>query len=393
MKRLTAMLLSLLMVLTLCVPAMATDYNYNYLALGDSIPHNMKNEYLPPNQDLRYPALVQASLTDVSATLTNLSKPGIRTAEMRILLEDDYEGDDFTENFLEGYARTVPVTKGLLMSSEWRTMYRDAIREADLISIELGNNDLMGNVFYMFSSGKLDLGSFTDLFSGGQLKLSSLAELLKLLNKVATVTTSLIKSIAKYELTFRENWDCIIRDIRKLNPTATIVVVGFYNPFNAYTEMLGNYANLLDLVGAPIDKLDNYVKSESPYRREYLYADISGISSTEDAFANSSDGSIAFHPGPIGHQYIAQQILNVLAANGQPCGHEAGAPKNNFRFFAFGYTGDTYCKHCGMLLDRGTFTSLTGKTFVLSKTIELDIYSSVVAKVTSAISNLLRLTR
>ena len=393
MKRITALLLSLLMVLTLCTTAFAKSSDYHYVALGDSVPHNMRDEYLPPNQDLRYPALVRESLPDVNATLTNLSKPGIRTAEMRILLEDNYEGDDFTENFLEGYASTVPVTKELLMSNEWRTMYRDAIREADLISIELGNNDLMGNISYLLSSGKLDFGFLADLFSDGQFKLSSPAELLKLLNKTTSIVTSLLKSIAGYELTFRENWDCIIRDIRKLNPATTIVVLGFYNPLNAYAEMLGDYAKLLDLVGAPIDKLDNYVKSESPYKNEYLYADISGISGVEDAFANSSDGNFAFHPGPIGHQYIAQQILNVLEANGQPCIHEAGTPEHYFQFFLLGYTGDTYCKHCGMLLSHGTFTSLSGKTFELPKTIESDIYSAVAVKVNNAISNLLRLTR
>ena len=417
MKRITALLLSLLMVLTLCVPAMAakkvtSPVDYSYVALGDSIPNIARVDTLPTQL---YPAVLATSLSaehpEIQCNVSNLSYKGWRTGELRYILDSSYAPDDFTKHMLQYYG-------GCTMDemSEFRTTYPAMIADADLISIELGSNDIFGNTLFNAGLGlfkgvdtTLLEGLLDKLLSAGDL-LTTLrdrdiptnpAELAELISALANLSPlnvdadmidallagdldldahavatllptlfSLLSIISDIEMNFRENWDSIIRNIRKINPTATIVAVSLYLP-----PKIGDIEIASVLISPLIKKMNRYIREGSPYSHEYVYVDVTGV-----PMWDNQDGS---HPGPNGHMYMALQIQAELKKNKQPCLHARTTTRHALHtpIFQYGYSGDTYCRDCGMLLHRGTVKNLIGDPIQIPRNIGLDTYAHVATMV------------
>ena len=114
----------------------STPY-HSYVSLGDSIPAG-RGEF--PQQTMRgftriegiYPTLVADAL---GADFTPLAYCGFRTNEIRWMLDDNYEGD---EDLFRG--SQVPLVEPL--RSQMRPVFKEAIKNADIITLNIGSNDL-----------------------------------------------------------------------------------------------------------------------------------------------------------------------------------------------------------------------------------------------------------
>ena len=352
MKRIVSLVLCLLLLFTLCVPATAEEdepiEKKKYVALGDSITAMLNMDYATDN---RYPELLAAKN---DWDMQSFSHNGWRSNEIRIMLEDDYEADTFDKLFLLIYGGST-----LQDLQNYREDLRTAIQNADVITLSIGSNDLMGNLIF-------------DIL--GHVLIPQGAGVTPLKDMVSATVSSIVSSGNDYihtllaaEKTFRINWNHIIHDIRALNPNATIVVFGLYNPFGSVNSEITLPDSILSVVNPFMDSISDYMRYGSPYSREYLFTDISGID-----LSGSPD---CIHPGPTGHSYIAQQIMTTI---NDSCKHEN--VKTLFASHPFlllpGYTGDVVCADCHELLQHGSLITFTGRHISLPKTIDIDIFMS-----------------
>ena len=368
MKRFTALLLSFLMVLTLCVTTLATGKSCEYVAFGDSITSMIVtvDGVSTDFSSIAYPASTAAKM---GWSVRNLGATGWRTNELRFILEDDYTGDAFLKEYLPTYS------KGRFHMDMLKTLrddYRKAIAEADVITLSFGSNDLMGNLDY-----DLSVIDFYSTMAG--LNSESVVEKVSSLMTFAKILSS---SLLKVELNFQENWDCIVRDIRQMNPDVTIIALGLYNLPSKGIAAYGIPESMYDLIRIPLGQIDKYIRT-SPYHGEYQYVDISEVT-----FEGSPDD---MHPGKVGHAYIADQII---AAYSKACKHEKTVTLFGFNppCLHVGYSGDTYCTNCHALVQRGEVTTLSGKTYQLPKHISREIFKAVTDTVSHSIVRIFSLS-
>ena len=75
----------------------------------------------------------------IGAEKTNsLSRSGMRSTELRMMLDENYKGDDYTELLV---STNLGMDMDAFLAS--RQQYVDSVKEADLITINIGSNDLM----------------------------------------------------------------------------------------------------------------------------------------------------------------------------------------------------------------------------------------------------------
>ena len=382
-KRVLAMLLALTMVFSLCmVSASATPkLGVKYMAIGDSITKMDDIPYADTNGITRYAKLVCDALEITGPAFYDGSHNGWRTDELRLILDksyaEEYQLDDVAMTFLPSWTGETSFAS----LTDLREEYCGKIAKAENITIELGSNDLLAMLAYNIYH-YIMMANPTDTYSQKVIaRTIKSAEKLDLPEAVLTMLGAVqsldmmrdfTKAVAKDTIPaiadFKENWDEIIKGIRKLNPDAKIVVLGVYNPAETMTKSMGammsgmgmdmdNMGSILKPIVEPImDSLNNYMQYASKQRLEYAFVDISGID-----LSDSPDGG---HPGTIGQKYIAEKIIAQLEDMPAYCSckHENTYTllKYPATYLTVGYTGDVYCKDCGELIQQGSVVFWTG---------------------------------
>lgn len=242
----------------------------HYVALGD----NITNGTALPDGTKTYVDLLGEALAmefnDVADLdkdiINNLAINGMRTEELLALVDPNYNGDAYTDAKFD-----IP---------SLREEYMNAISSAELITIEIGINNLVtypmtqallaynGQETYEMDWERY-FGSRTETLSKGKdtainliLKAvenadsklqdetgkSAYDECVTALNTVSTAVESLFYGILGYMV----NLDAAVEAIAEANPDATIVLVGFYNPLD-----------------------DTYVQIEKPIEIGEYYFDLS----------------------------------------------------------------------------------------------------------------------
>ena len=222
----------------------------HYVALGD----NITNGTALPDGTKTYVDLLGEALAmefnDVADLdkdiINNLAINGMRTEELLALVDPNYNGDAYTDAKFD-----IP---------SLREEYMNAISSAELITIEIGINNLVtypmtqallaynGQETYEMDWERY-FGSRTETLSKGKdtainliLKAvenadsklqdetgkSAYDECVTALNTVSTAVESLFYGILGYMV----NLDAAVEAIAEANPDATIVLVGFYNPLD-----------------------------------------------------------------------------------------------------------------------------------------------------------------
>lgn len=323
-KRLAAVLLSVLMIVFCFVPTFAATRHYDtYVVLGDSIAAG----YMLPGykfggkkvaawhvQEQSYPWHIARA---VGAKQTyQMAHGGYRTSDLRLLLDDSYRGD-----FING--RRLPSVKGSYevdqtALAKLKRDFRANIAKADLITMNIGSNDAT-QAFAVLN--ELVEDDISILQAQAQMGVDPLTNLGTTLRNVATLTGNsiMMARLAGLEAEalagFSTNFDAIVKAIRDLNPHAKLVVMGVYNPVEVASidTLLVNvqYGQLMNPV---LDFFNNYMQYQSPYTDKYTYVDMQNIETYIGIgqFDANPDILMDAHPTAKGHRQMADQVLAVL---------------------------------------------------------------------------------
>ena len=326
-RKILAMLLALVMV-AVCTATAAFAYNEKldvnkdgqvvYTVLGDSIPagwscagfvewsKEVANWPIVPGT---YPELVK---NQIGADKVNMDAHiGLRSTDLRYLLCDDYAGDiavGWRVPTTDKY-RTVDLP-GL---QKVRTEFQNDVKEADVITLGIGINDLT------IPSGILDnvqdenkdilmseLGSLTNLQTVWGDTLNNAYQLADNATYMAQVTTLLFGFYRNY----CSNLDAIVQRIYELNPTVKLYVIGYYNAAqDAYAK--GALPVDIGALVTPLIDLFNSHAANNAATYGYTYVKMEHIDTlfcdpTSAGYLNDN------HPTMEGHKQMADIISSAI---------------------------------------------------------------------------------
>ena len=295
-----------------------------YLCLGDSIaagygPYEGYPKCLGfERMDVAYHAIVADAVQ--CSTLYPLGRTGFRTQEIRYMLEQGYEGDEYLFQIANLKPEVV---------AEWKPVFEKAAKDADLITLNVGSNDVMNYAFLRATlAGRTtesdsELAKYiSDALTGaGDMGagIQKMIDAAKTAGMLPAVVSAFVSGLFEGYQHFRQNWDPMIRDIYDANPDVTLVVVGMYNPLK--NAKLTD-ASLLT-IGRAFDTLVNLMNltmQTSRYAQKYLYADVTQTEIFQlDALTNPNFSTTMIkrvHPTEEGHQFMATQIISLLPVQG-----------------------------------------------------------------------------
>lgn len=215
-----------------------------------------------------YPALLRNAISSsqFDVDLDQLAMAGMRTEELRYLLDDNYNGDSYLQENFKNLANK-------------RNDFRQSIAEADLITYGLGSVDF--GSFLIYVAGDVDnrcddaeiqalasadadniKGALREAINAEKAKINS--DIMSLAEKygydldalISSYTSSYVDGAAYVYYSFCKSYDETIRLIKELNPDADILVMGLRNMLGDISiELVTNsYGNVKFNIGSLYDQ-------------------------------------------------------------------------------------------------------------------------------------------
>lgn len=212
-----------------------------------------------------------------------LAMSSMRVEELRFLLDESYPGDSYTAWRFYGPGSQNWFGKAEGDLATLRTVYQNAIKEADVITLDMGINNF--GVYVSHQLGNKYGETLEDIdpalaakFNAAKAQVKQLAaqfspNAVAMLNQMDGMIDTLAYALAGFCVSF----DVVIEKIRELNPDATVVVVSIQNLLTGLSVELDGFDGALPLdkiFGAVINAANLYTASGSPYSDSYLYADV-----------------------------------------------------------------------------------------------------------------------
>jgi lysophospholipase L1-like esterase len=245
----------------------------NYIALGDSITAG----YLLPEGEQSFPEILSA---EHNYDLVNMAVVGMTSSE---LLEQLYTED-----------------------------YEDVIKAADLITVDIGSNDLLGP-FNRIISETFEVENTQDISSKIYEQYKN--HPVELAKKVAALglnlqnNTEINEAVTKYkQITF----PAIIGKIQEINPKAKIIAVNIYNPYSALD--FGGLLSIGKIAEKYISEMNTAFDLYEGYEVAdvYSYFDTIGITNTKFDITQKDGISFDPHPNKQGHMVIYTVINRII---------------------------------------------------------------------------------
>lgn len=320
----------------------------NYVLLGDSVASGYRDvmcdeddAYNKAYQETTY-CRVPGSYADVLTkaiiednTMTAFAGPGFRTVEIRYMLEDDFnEADEYM--FHPAQLNAV----GDAGSEEYRTAYKKAVAEADLITLGVGGNDwgaylgwVVADIFEKENVADEYMEKLQGILSNSTMGVDMIEDLVEVAHIAGALPELMetLPSALSYGLgNFYKNWDIMIQDIYDLNPDVTLMVLGMSD-----NSVKGKYFGYNGEEGEPISPdeatqsevvktivdfimtVGNTPMIEGEEKFGYIYVDTVGTTYVES------------HPDADGHVYIANKIIEALPSVDLPSDEGEETPDDN----------------------------------------------------------------
>ena len=278
-----------------------------------------------------YPALVEDMIS--ADTVHHFSRIGYRSDELRILLDNDYYGDDLTPTLLEFLGETYSVDIDGWIKN--RPAFQQAAADADIITLGIGSNDILMTVWFnaigMLYGENASLGTIMNAIGSvaqsTQDPTNMMSAVLQLMNGAFGATKTLAElaqAMLEAEIDFRTNFKAITDRIYELNPDVELVVVGIYNGAKEIRVSKDIDLQAGKLGDAAFMAINNYIANLCPNRTKYKYVDVWNITlgaapSLFDMIQNLGlIGTLMTvdHPTETGHAEIAKEIRAVLPKDG-----------------------------------------------------------------------------
>ena len=385
---LSLLLAVMLIVSLLAVGGAAADVKHydTYTVLGDSIAAGYGLDTYPvPEPAILDGTRVEGSYADLvgkavgCVNYNNCAHCGNRAVDINFLVNPEATGDELTIYYLAS-ALNLDVTteEGLANAAavlaQERAKTQDAVKNADLITINCGSNDSLTYAFTVYGIAHMN---------DDPAEAASQAEFMEMLGKIPLIGSTLqslnsmtqtLKFVAELKTymdmgqeQFKQNWDELIAAIRKVNPDCTIVAVAMYNPFQTVTLTKNTTLPVGQLAWLSIQTLNNYMASESAMKDEYIMAYAPNPEVHEFPPLLDDNGSITpfieslrhgTHPTANGHAYMAEKIISVLPkADSQPNPPATGLPFKDVS------TANWFYEHVKYCYENGLMNGMTADTF------------------------------
>lgn len=326
MKKLISVVLVVIMLLSLSVAAFAdgAEMKYKsygkYLNIGDSIARGCG---IPGHQETTYyndtwnnsnggnayagsfPALVANEFGKEQPDV-NFHYMGMRTIETYYALGGDIDPwtyDNFCNDDFDHNKYHIRGNGGI---DEVKENLQQAASESDLITLEIGSND----VFY----SALSRSGLEKAFGSGDT------------DKLLSALGDYLEYTAQGFAGFCEYYPKLVERIFELQAAAgndaddfDLVLVGVYNPYSNCPVTEEIFIPAMEATDVLTGSMNALMKEIAAKYDNVYFADIaavetpvtSGAISFLDSFTNGN-GTINTHPTVEGYKYIARQILNVL---------------------------------------------------------------------------------
>lgn len=383
-----------LLVGVLGVSALAVDASehadlpyHTYTYLGDSISWGYgleegSDSHDPYNVAKRMPG----SFTDLigtvleennGATVHPAASSGARLCDFRILLERGMGFENPYDRENDWYGNRHP--ERTVRLREMGPEICSYVRESDLVSVQLGINDLTAALVNAISAtGLVDLtklSEISDLSSALAYTRFALGNLAKSPNVLGNLTRTFNSEIAG----IRENAAAVLDEVTTLAPEADIVLIGYHKAVQNLRVLPGtDYSPLFDLADAALVSLNDYYAALAAQYDRVYYVDAPDASifyaeGTHVLQILKDPGSFLqmAHPDEAGHAYIAERVLDTLEEiNVCHHFHTHTVEKRVPMSFGTKTIVSTVCDDCGQVLSPDTITTPTGSYSVPSLTIQ-----------------------
>ena len=329
----------------------ACQDNY-YVSLGGGTAYGNGLEY----KDKDYADLLIEELAP--AGHKELSVKGLRIEDVRAIVDSTYTADAYGK---------------ALLTSVNTSSYVSEIKKATIITLCLDSSDFFSFAISQMNNGyKLDW----DRYLGADAQTSILGDIER---KAADISAStgvekstvkgLLESYAYAAIGFACNYAETLDAIRALNPNATLVIVGMYNPMDGL--VLGSGDNAMDLgelMQSLVDLTDLCYGMYATLHADTVFVSVpdtaSGTINTEGSAAqimlrlmNKTTCEEVLYATADGHAYIAAQVIASI----EVAEHNFSAVVTEPTCTAKGYTTYT-CKCCGHT-EKSDYTDSTGHQY------------------------------
>lgn len=320
----------------------AVCYYRNYVSIGDScgsgvgLPYYLElvketgQKWITCTEiEGSYPALVAEAVG--AENFDQFHFPGARTADIRYLLDKTFR----TDWVIEGQA--MYLSEGTISKAEMdahRDAVIEAVRNADLITIDVGINDywlpIIAAIYDIAGDGRLGGGALTvpelvaRFGSIGALVDNAMSYLRAwIMNPLhaPSYVLKLMSALYKWVMDYQVNTMGILNQIYKLNPNAKVVVCGTYNAVEGWDLIPFMNDRIIEHIMQPFYDLVNLRKKLAVqfYRGDAVYVEMSNVQLFSDdftiplfEFAGVTQWSFNPHPTLVGALTQRDHILKAL---------------------------------------------------------------------------------
>lgn len=303
-------------------PYAAWGYPNTYCSFGDSISagyDRYENNTIigyQPTPATSYPSLVAAATNTYHCPFSFI---GFRSSELLLSLGGDIGTPDAYH--ATGYA---------WMYSEdgtchyWQDSIAPAVTTASLMTVNVGNNDVLTAPLSLAAVDVLEAGekwqenenAIAALIESGDLP-QTLAGMYQLMNRLGYYKEYIPAVLARMQSGLEQiktNMPQIIAQLRSVNTTGQIVIVGMYNPYDSMKLTDQGLLQIGKMGGLLVDQVNAYYKQLAA-ETGCVYADVTDTESYADLNPTALlSGGLRedAHPTHKGHAYLAKQILDAI---------------------------------------------------------------------------------
>lgn len=302
-----------------------------YFGIGDSYMEVAEGES----------SFVDLVAAELGITAAEFAMSGCRVEDIRAIIDDSFAGDEYTEIALE----SLVALAGLASVEELKALVKEAIAEADFITVAMGNDNFTSYIFnQLLETAVLDWEQYVGAETAAQideLRATAVAELAVLIQEnfgeyieadetaslfeyeeLAAMLFGLVENYAYSAVGFALNYNDTINAIHAINPEAEVALIGVYNPFDGMVIEGIDIGSYVDYIVALIN-FDLY--SYALLTDNTTFIDIPETETILEAAEESEEDVILYllailtgelAPSADGHEYIKDQILDAIKIEG-----------------------------------------------------------------------------
>lgn len=263
----------------------------------------------------------------IGAELLQGARSGLRAIELRYFLGEGFHETDETCSWDNTYFDVDGngFTLDDLDLINAYVNYPALVAEADVISLNLGSNDVFSQALavllgQLYTTGEADpqLQQIKELLNnGGSLGqiIGKLVEAYETMGKLSDLITALTEALSAMCKQFADNFDVCVNKIYEINPDAVVIGVGAFNPFAYFTLSEDFTMDISGILTPVLNVINNTIKSYESKYDSYHFADVIGTETYPQSLSDPMFWeymSLKVHPNLAGHRFMAEQIINAI---------------------------------------------------------------------------------